>query len=204
MAFTFTEGKLVWDRFLYYPSMGMGWDLQILKRSGTENEFMNAVQALNEKIAENPKHQAWYATLFLRDNQVMDLQPDTQLSFHAKTYLMLAFPTFTGVTMPAIGVWNPVHFVWLNNQKVMFEMFGGTPTNTANWLNYRYRGAPLSEIEAYATRAPKGSLSLKDAIKPPVVVVPPTNTGGDTDVPPVVTGDGFVHVRCPYCLKTIF
>jgi hypothetical protein len=204
MAFTFTEGKLVWDRFLYYPSMGMCWDLRTIKRTGTENEFANAVQLLNEQIAENPKHQAWFATLFLRDNQVIDLSAITQASFHAKTYLMLAMPTFTGVTMPSIGVWNPCHFVWINNQKVLFELYQGSKEATINWLAYRYQGWSLADVEDYASKAPKGSLSLKDAVKPPVVVTPPPDNGGDTDVPPVVTGDGFVHVRCPYCLKTIF
>jgi hypothetical protein len=207
MAFKFTEGKLVWDRFLYYPSMGMAWDLRTIKRTGTEDEFCVAVQTLNEEIAADPKHgNGWYATLFLRDNQVIDLSARTQASFFAKTYLMLAKPEFKGLSMPTIGMWNPVHFVWINNQKVVFELYQGTAEATANWLAYRYKGAPLSTVEAYAAKAPKGSLSLKDAIKPPVIINPPVDPGTDPVTPPVVipSGEMVMHMVCPHCKKVIY
>jgi hypothetical protein len=203
MAQKLTFMKLIWDRFFYFPDMGMFWDGRTAKHPGDEADFVNLVESVNEDIAKDPKHGgAHFATIFLRDNQVMGLSRDTLNSFHAKTYLMLAQPEFKGLSMPAISVWNPVQFVWINNHKVICEMYQDDKERMAEWMAYRYKGVPDTTVAAYEIYAPKGSLSLKDALKPPVIINPPADPGTDPIEPPVnpgVSWDGKIHIDCPHC-----
>jgi hypothetical protein len=188
---------LIKDRFLFddYES-GLYFDLAPVKRpAGDENVFNGAIDEADEKLhsAEtNPANQLWYCTLFLTEAQMYSLSAKYQNQFAAKSFLLLFKAGFDGKTMPT----NP----WFQIQS------GGmvcNPTgNKSQWvyytdyaqnnLSHRFRIVKKDEVDAYVD---------PNAVTPPP---PPPDTGGDTDVPPVVTGDGFVHVRCPYCLKTIF
>lgn len=194
------ECKLVKDKYLYFPQMGMYWDIYPMKRVSGKNE-----QGLNEQIDtindalkvlsdKQPGVQIWHPTLFLTDGQIANLPNNWQLAFHPKVWFMLARPSFpyTSTTkLPGAGVWNPVDLLWISNNKVLLQEFNGSVENTANWLGHRFRHAKESEVIAYN---PNGGIPIPDE---------PTPDPDDGEVP-VSIGDVYFHMRCPHCGKVIF
>lgn len=186
------ECKLVKDRYLYFPQMGMYWDLCPIKRQAGENE-----QGLNERIDTTNNalkklsdaaagEQVWHPTLFLNSVQMSALPTNWQVTFHPKVWFMYANPSFRGDVKPSVGVWNPVDIVWVSNDKVLVWEFNGSVTNTANWLGHRFRLVKESEIQ---------SDSVPDPDEP--------NDEPDPEVPQP-SGDLYIHMKCPHCGKKIF
>ena len=197
------ECKLVKDKYLYFPQMGMYWDIYPIKRVANENEL-----GLNNRIDETNRtlkqladlqagEQVWHPTLFLTDGQLNKLTESWQVTYHPKVWFMLARPTFpyTSTTqLPGAGVWNPaVDLLWVSNSKVLLQEFNGSVENTANWLGHRFRHAKESEVVAYV---PDGVTPPPPPDDDPIVVPPP-------DVP-ISTGDVYIHMKCPHCGETIF
>lgn len=191
---------LLKERFLRddYDS-GLYFDLFPIKRpKGDEDVFNDAIEeacAELEKI--EPKGQAWLPTLFLNETQIANLPVKYQGMFSGKSYLLLFKPEFDGKELP--------HNMW-------FDQAGGglvcnpNSPDQSNWvywsswgnggeeLGHRFRRVEKSEVDEYEYTAPT----------PPA---PPANDdepGDETTAPPVVIGDGFVHMKCPHCGKSIF
>jgi hypothetical protein len=199
-------GQLIKDRFFYLPQMGMYWDLIALKRFGDEMQFSQEIDRLNDNLQKNPKAagQQWKVGIFLNGAQITNLDQKWQNSYCAKSYLMYAKPDFDGKgeELPAVGVWNPVHFVWVSNYKVYVWQFKDTPEHTAEWLGNKFAVVNPVDVDAYP--APKGSL-VKPGNPPvtPPVTPPVDDTTGDTTNPPAVSGHVTFHFYCPHCGKKI-
>ena len=203
-------GQLIKDRFFYLPQMGMYWDLIALKRFGDEMQFSQEIDRLNDELQKNPKAagQQWKTAIFLTAGQIGKLSQEWQNSYCAKSYLLYAKPDFDGKgeELPAIGVWNPVHFVWVSNYKVYVWQFKDTPLHTAEWLGNKFRVVNAADVLSDMYPTPAGSLA-----KPGNPPAPGggTTPGGDTDTgggttPSGVAWDGVLHLTCPHCAKKIF
>lgn len=186
------ECTLIKDKYLYFPQMGMYWDIYPIKRIAGEDEL-----GLNNRIDEANKtlkklsdaqrgEQVWHPTLFLNDKQLDNLPNQWQVTYHPKVWFMLARPNFsyTDTTqLPGAGVWKPsVDLLWLSNDKVLLQEFNGSVENTANWLGHRFRNAKELEVIEYSRTIPAPDIP---------VVAPPSD---------IV----YIHMKCPHCGKTIF
>ena len=176
-------GQLIKDRFFYLPQMGMYWDLIALKRFGDEMQYSQEIDRLNDELQKNPKAkgQQWKVAIFLTAGQIGKLSAQWQNSFCAKSYLLYANPSFDGKgeELPAIGVWNPVHFVWVNNYKVYVWQFKDTPEHTAEWLGNKFRVVNPTDVLSDMYPTPAGSLAKPG--NPPTNPPSGGNTGGGTN-----------------------
>jgi len=178
-------GQLIKDRFFYLPQMGMYWDLIALKRFGDEMQYSQEIDRLNDELQKNPKAagQQWKTGIFLNAVQIGKLSQQWQNSYCAKSYLIYAKPDFDGKgeELPAIGVWNPVHFVWASNYKVWIWQFKDTPEHTAEWLGNKFRVVNAADVLSDMYPTPAGSLAKPG--NPPTTppVTPPTE---EPETPP--------------------
>jgi hypothetical protein len=186
---------LVKGRFLFddYES-GLHFDLApVMRNPGDENEFNARIDSANDKLVEDdPANQKFLCTVFLNEDQMYKLSDPLKVRFGSKSYLLLYRAGFAGVTLPTNSWFSQGSGGMVCDPTGTQSQWRYFTNWTANDLRHRFRRVTIDEVNAYVD---------PNAVTPPP---PPPDTGGDTDVPPVVTGDGFVHVRCPYCLKTIF
>lgn len=196
------ECKLVKDKYLYFPQMGMYWDLYPIKRVSGENEqgLNTRIDSANNELKKLSDAKAgeyvWHPTLFLNDTQISNLPNNWQVTFHPKVWFMLARPSFPHISttsLPGAGVWNPVDLLWISNNKVLLQEFNGSVENTANWLGHRFRHAKESEVLAYN---PDGGI--------PIPTDPTPDPDPDDGEVPVSTGDVYFHMKCPHCGEVIF
>lgn len=186
---------LVKERFLYDDfDSGLYFDLYPVKRpAGDEDVFNRAIEkACQELEAIEPEGNAYLPTVFLTQGQIDKLPLKYQGMFSGKSYLLLFQAGYNGGELP---------------KNMWFEQMGGglvcNPTGAkkdwvywSSWgkmgaeLGHRFRRVEKSEVDEFPYNDPT----------PPPPADDPDVPGGDTPVPT----DGFIHVKCPHCGKTIF
>ncbi len=200
-------GQLVKDKYFYLPQMGMYWDVFAVKRVANENEdeYCVRVDNLNINLQKLPgaAKNEYFVCVFMLPAQIYALPTRMQSSLAAKTYMMVADPSFKSPDMPAYGPWNPVDFVWKSNTTVLLNQYRDSNEHTAEWLSHRFPVVPENQVKAAPT--PANSYNPW-ATTPPVTppVTPPADDPEDPTDPGTPSGGLVLHMTCPHCGKKIF